>query len=230
DPASQRWYYLAYASKSSDSSINFLMFGWSKTSSPLPLDTGWCQFGLSTGHVFPDFPKLGHDDSHLIFGANGFQDIDEVSALVFVVPKPGPGTTCPSTTVATQFGSAAHPLITANGALADSPIPANTADSSATGYVVAADAPDGLMLWHVSSGPRLTRDRDIPVPTFLIPSNVPQPGTSNLIDTLDGPLTQAVAHADPAVGGREAIWTQHTIAGPGGRSVVRWYEVVAPSR
>src|SRR5207248_3028835 len=83
DPASQRWYYLAYASKSSDSSINYLMFGWSKTDSPLPLgDTGWCQFGLSTGHVFPDFPKLGHDDSHLIFGANGFQDIDEVSALV----------------------------------------------------------------------------------------------------------------------------------------------------
>jgi PKD domain-containing protein len=230
DPASQRWYYLAYASKSSDSSINYLMFGWSKTASPLPLGTGWCRFGLSTGQVFPDFPKLGHDNTQLIFGANGFQDIDEVSALVFVVPKPGPGTTCPSSTVATQFGSAAHPLITSNGGLADSPIPANTADSSATGYVVAADAPDSLMLWHVSSGPRLTPDRDIPVPTFLVPSNVPQPGTSNLIDTLDSRLTQAVAHADPAVGGREAVWTQHTIAGPGGRSVVRWYEVVAPTR
>ena len=231
DPATSRWYYLAYATKSSDNSVNYLMFGWSKTGSPLPLgDTGWCRFGLSTGQVFPDFPKLGHDNSQVILGANGFQGIDQVSALIFVVPKPANGdTSCPSSTVATQFGSAAHPLITGNGGLADSPVPANTADSSPTGYVVAADAPDAIMLWHVSSGPRLTADRDIPVPSYLIPSNVPQPGTSNLIDTLDGRLTQAVAHADPAVGSREAVWTQHTIAGPGGRSVVRWYEVVAPT-
>ena len=231
DPATGRWYYLAYATNSADNSTNYLMFGWSKTASPTPLGTtGWCRFGLSTGQVFPDFPKLGHDASQIIFGANGFQGIDEVSALIFVVPKPVNGdTSCPTSTVATQFGSAAHPLITSNGALADSPIPANTADSGATGYVVAADAPDALMLWHVSSGPRVTADRDIPVPTFLIPSNVPQPGTSNIIDTLDARLTQAVAHADPAVSGREAVWTQHTIAGPGGRSVVRWYEVVAPT-
>ena len=41
DPATSRWYYLAYATKSSDNSVNYLMFGWSKTGSPLPLgDTG----------------------------------------------------------------------------------------------------------------------------------------------------------------------------------------------
>ncbi len=234
DPVAQRWYYLAYASNSFNGATNYLMFGWSKSASPTPLDqTAWCRFGLSTGAVFPDFPKLGHDDTQLIFGANGFQDIDEVSALIFALPKPANGDTTCAAPVVTQFGSASHPLLDASGALADTPVPANTFDSHASGYVVSADAPDALMVWHVqpsSAGPQLVVDRDIPVPTYLVPPNTPQPGTTNVIDTLDGRLTQAVAHANPGNGGRESVWTQHTINGPGGRSVVRWYEIVPATR
>jgi hypothetical protein len=88
------------------------------------------------------------------------------------------------------------------------------------------------MLWHVASGPSgpdLIADNELTVPSFSVPANAPQPGTPNVIDTLDGRLTQAVAHADPGAGGREAVWTQHTIDGPGGRSVVRWYEIVPSS-
>src|SRR5260370_7016032 len=40
----------------------------------------------------------------------------------------------------------------------------------------------------------------------------------------------AVAHADPDAGGAEALWTQHTINGPGGRSVMRWYEILPASQ
>src|SRR5205085_5010210 len=161
DPVAQRWYYLSYASNSSTGTTNFLMFGWSRTASPTPLTTtGWCKSPLSTGAVFPDFPKLGHNDTQLIFGANGFQDIDQVSALIFVVPKPANGdTTCPASgPVATQFGSGSHPLLDASGALADTPVPANTFDSNTAGYVVSADAPDAVMIWHVrpsSTGPQL---------------------------------------------------------------------------
>ena len=36
---------------------------------------------------------------------------------------------------------------------------------------------------------------------FAFPANVPQPGTSDVIDSSDTRLTQAVAHADPAAGG-----------------------------
>jgi hypothetical protein len=58
-----------------------------------------------------------------------------------------------------------------------------------------------------------------------VPPNAPQEGSASVLDTADARLTQAVAHVDPAVG-VEAVWTQHTVNGPGGRSVVRWYELI----
>ena len=85
------------------------------------------------------------------------------------------------------------------------------------------------MVWHwalVGGAPALVSDGDVAVPTFDIPAPVPQPGTSDTLDSLDARLTQAVAVNDPGAGGAKGIWTQHTVAGPGGRSVVRWYEIL----
>jgi hypothetical protein len=233
DPVSQRWYYLAYTSNL-DNSKNFIMWGWSKSASPTGLgSSGWCKFSLDTGAVFPDFTKLGHDDTHLIFGANGFKGIDPITALIYVFSKPANGDmTCPAAPAGTQFGSATQPLATWHGVAADSPVPANAVDSQANGYVVSADAPNGLMIWHVKSGPsgaELVPDGEPTVPSFSAPANAPQPGTPNVIDTLDGRLTQAVARADPTAGGNEALWTQHTVNGSGGRAVVRWYELLPAS-
>src|SRR5262249_10099146 len=104
------------------------------------------------------------------------------------------------------------------------PVPANVADSSATGYVVAMDQDQAhLDLYAVGNGaPTKTT---VTVPAFDLPATVPQPGTTDEIDSLDGRLTQAVAVTDPATG-HEGIWTQHTVAGSsGGPSVVRWYEL-----
>jgi hypothetical protein len=56
------------------------------------------------------------------------------------------------------------------------------------------------------------------------PSNAPQQGSVNALDTLDARNTQAVAGVDPGHGGKFAIWTQHTIT-VGGRAAVRWYEI-----
>src|SRR6266496_5252714 len=67
------------------------------------------------------------------------------------------------------------------------------------------------------------------VTSYSIPANVPQPGTGNVLDSSDTRLTQSVAHADPDASKAEAVWTQHTVAGPGGRSVVRWYELLPAS-
>jgi PKD repeat protein len=55
---------------------------------------------------------------------------------------------------------------------------------------------------------------------------VPQPGSTDTIDSLDGRLTQAVAAADPSAGNAETVWTQHTVSNGAGGSVVRWYELV----
>jgi hypothetical protein len=68
-----------------------------------------------------------------------------------------------------------------------------------------------------------------------VPPAIPQPSTGatsctsagNCLDSLDGRLTQAVAHYDPDANA-EAIWTQHTIADAsvGTLAVERWYELI----
>ena len=138
----------------------------------------------------------------------------------------------------TTFGSPAIPLTTSDGTTAFTPVPANTADNAPAGYVVAADAPyfvaspSQIMAWHVggtATAPSLVADGNMNVTAFAFPANVPQPSTSNVLDSADTRLTQAVGHADPAAGGAQAVWTQHTVNGPGGRSVVRWYELLPAS-
>jgi len=74
--------------------------------------------------------------------------------------------------------------------------------------------------------PTLVADGDIAVNAYDVPADVPQP--QNSLDTLDAQLTQAVARVDPDAGAL-AVWTQHTIGGAGGRSVVRWYELLPGS-
>jgi hypothetical protein len=210
---------------------NFLAFGWSTTANPSNLTTDWCTYFIDTGAQLHDYPKLGHNDNHMLLGTNVFSDStgDFLGARLWAIPKPAIGsTTCPPPPSAFLSG----PLTTTDGDSAFTPVPANTFGASANGFVVASDLLTGdseLMVWHVSGPagtPSLTPDGEIGVSTYDIPANVPQPGTSNVLDSLDSRLTQAVAAPDPDAAGAMAVWTQHTIDGPGGRSVVRWYELV----
>jgi hypothetical protein len=219
---------------------NFLAIGWSKTANPGNLDAGplasedWCVDFIPTGD-FDDYPKLGHNDTHMLVGTNVFDSADNfLGARLWAIPKPAPGiTTCPSTLSVDFFG----PLTTVDGDFAFTPVPANTFGSSPNGYVVASDYPflstdSEITVWHVSGpagSPTLTLDVDISVSAYDIPANVPQPGTTNVLDSLDSRLTQAVAARDPGAGDAMVVWTQHTIDGTGGRSVVRWYELVPDS-
>jgi PKD repeat protein len=81
------------------------------------------------------------------------------------------------------------------------------------------------MLWQIGGADGLLTVGDIGVASFAVPPAVPQPGSTDTIDSLDGRLTQAVAAEDPSVG-KEAVWTQHTVSNGAGESVVRWYELV----
>ena len=236
DPQSNRW---EYAEIGFATGNNFLLFGWTKTADPSDLAGGWCHYGISTGSNLQDYPKLGHDAHFLIVGSNVYDDSQSgfpfVTANIWAIPKPlATDSTCSSPVTATYFADATHLLKNADGTLAFTPVPANTADNAANDYIVAAHdvtlAPQSkVMVWHMESRPNavLVADGDINVGTFAIPAGVPQPGTSFVVDSLDGRLTQAVARFDSGFGA-EAIWTQQTVAGPGGRSVVRWYEF-APS-
>ena len=241
DQQAGRWLYVAVDVDAT--SHNFLAFGWSKTADPSDLVSGWCRFVVSTdigtSRYLEDYPKLGHDNLHMLIGSNSTRGNSFFTAHVYSLPKPPNGdTSCTAPSAVTTFGSPASPLTTSDGTIAFTPVPANTADSTPAGYVVAADAPyfvaspSQIMAWHVggtATAPSLVADGNMNVTAFAFPANVPQPSTSNVLDSADTRLTQAVGHADPAAGGAQAVWTQHTVNGPGGRSVVRWYELLPAS-
>ncbi len=230
-----------YAALGVATGSNMLIFGWSKTPDPSDLVNGWCRFGISRGQWLDDYPKLGHDDNYMSIGTNVYDDSGGTYAFatanIFAIRKPQPGDASCSVDTVAYVADAANPLRNADGSLAFTPVPANTADASPNGYIVAAHSPvDGagpsapkIMVWHwasVNGAPALVSDGDVAVSAFGIPAPVPQAGTTNVIDTLDARLAQAVAVNDPNAGGAKGIWTQHTIAGPGGRSIVRWYEIL----
>ena len=230
DPQANRWLYglVGFATGN-----NYLLFGWSKTADPSDLAGGWCRYGVSTGSNLQDYPKLGHDANFVTFGSNVYDDSKSgfpfVTANIWAIAKPSAGdVTCSSAVSATYFADATHLLKNSDGTLAFTPVPANTADAATNDYIVAAHdvsvtSQSKVMVWHMTPGPLLVADGDVSVgSSYSVPPSVPQPGTSYLLDSLDGRLTQAVAHFDPSAGA-EAVWTQHTVAGSG-RSVVRWYE------
>jgi hypothetical protein len=235
DPQSNRWIYALIGFQTSN---NYVLFGWSKTADPSSLPGGWCRYGVGTGSSLNDYPKLGHDANFITIGANVSSDTVPtypfVTANIWAIPKPLAGdTSCSSPVSAWYFADATHLLHNADGSLAFTPVPANTADGSSPGYIVGAHddstAPQSkVMVWHIAPGPTLVADGDVTVGTFSVPPSVPQPGTTYLLDSLDGRLTQAVQLRDPSAGGVEAVWTQHTVAGASGRAVVRWDEF-APS-
>jgi hypothetical protein len=256
DQQGGRWFYLAddCGSDFNCSTANRLDFGWSKTADPAGMNPGqWCHYAVSSGSfqghaLFDDYPKLGHDNSQLIFGTNvfgGAQGTTFETARIWSIPKPASGDigSCPAPGTATAFGSPTTPLLLSspNSHEASTPVPVNAGDSLAQGYVVAADDPtnpaatgakDQLMAWHVTNGspPTLVADGLMTVASYDVPAPAPQSGNSvNTLDTLDARLTQAVALAEPAAGGQEAVWTQHTVDSASGRSVDRWYELIPSS-
>jgi hypothetical protein len=220
DQQGQRWLYTALDC-SAEAGAQELYFGWSKTPSPELSASNWCRYILPTEHSLEDYPKLGHDDSQILIGANAFEDSGEeryTGSHILVADKPAPGVTACTT-----------PLSVGEAGAEFTPVPANIADSSATGYVTALRDSSHLQLYELGKNGEgkdaILHTRIVTVPEFEMPALVPQPGTGDVIDSSDTRLTQAVAVTDQATG-EEGIWTQHTVAGPGGGpSVVRWYEL-----
>jgi hypothetical protein len=241
DAQSSRWFYAAIRCDGT-TTAHALYLGFSKTSDPTNFSTavghGWCGYAYGTGKALEDYPKLGLDSLHIMIGSNSFSAGAFRTAHILSLPKPGSGKieTCPAAPKLTTFGSTAEPLRTSVGShVASTPEPATVADESPSGFVVAADEAtpfsgngSHVMIWQVAGTaekPELKPLGDPAVSEFKLPPNVPQPGSTDRLDSLDSRLTQAVAAADPGAAGAEAVWTQHTVAGGAG-SVVRWYELL----
>lgn len=226
DQQGERWEYASLACAAPTTEQSY-MFGWSKTADPTNLSTGWCRYGVHTKELLFDYPKLGGDNEYLMIGENEFNMTTEayVNSGIVVIPKPAAGeSTCPSSLTLTRFVGAPF-----------TPVPANLYGSSTTGYAVAAEFPEptgselGLLRLTQSAGKPKIEGRAIAVASYSIPAAIPQPGTTDGLDSSDTRLTQAVAAEDPTRH-EIAIWTQHTVAPAVGEpSIVRWYELTPGS-
>jgi hypothetical protein len=175
--------------------------------------------------------KLGHNSNYLILGGNFYSNPTTpsptfIGSAIFWAPLPANGdTTCALPPI---VGTTAAPLKNGDGvSYTFTPVPVNTYTSASDGYVVSAYDPLGnpapgprakVAVWHLDAAGVLRADNDVAVNSYNVPSFAPQPVTPYVLDTLDAMLTQAVG--DPTAG----FYTQHTVAGPGGRSEVHWYQ------
>ncbi len=233
DPSSRRWYYIA--SYTVPGSSDGLAYGWSRTSDPTNLQSGWCRLQIKNTPDRADRPKLGTSGRYLVFTSDQFHSSTQHYSTVWTVPKPAAGSTsCPTSQAYRSFGSVAAPLAASNGQQVDSPIVAMSADGTGAGYVIAADDRSStlhqLMLWHVNdSNGGLVPDGLINVSSYFSsegsPVHQPAPLQSDFLDPQNARVSWAVVHADPDAHGAAAIWADQTIASAG-RSAVRWYELI----
>jgi hypothetical protein len=230
DPGTSRFYYAVL-----DFSSNVFEVGFSKTETP-GTSTDWCKYSDDAGYGsnVPDYPKLGDTQDFLLIGVNVFSSAGTyLRSDVDWITKPPAGPTCPS--AASFLTGQRTSLLNADGTKAFTPVPANQTDTSSSGWIVAAKDPTGgsassLSVFSVTkkadgSANIAGTGTSVSVTSYAVPPSAPQKGTSSVLDTLDGRLTQAVSAIDPSHG-VVAIWTQHTVAGGVG-SEVRWYEIDA---
>jgi len=236
DAGAQRWLY-AFLYCNVASSVQRLLVGWSKTTDPSALSSaGWCQWVIATDPYLMDYPKLGHNGNYLIVGANMYNENPPSAnppfggARINWVSLPANGD--PSCTVLPALGGTTAPLLNGDGvSYTFTPVPVNATDPAAAsdGYIVSAydaagntssaPAPKAkVAVWHLDAAGVLHADNDVAVNSYSMPSSAQQLGSTTVLDTLDGRLTQAVG--DPVKG----FYTQHTVAAAGGRSQVDWYQ------
>jgi len=240
DPTTQRFYYNVLDIPSAR-----MFWGFSKDANPTQIPTSFCnyssQFGYVPGNV-PDYPKLGQSKDFLLIGVNFYPSLTTMHAtqsdLLWIRKPQGsdPILVCPP---GAQFGHGKFAdLRMQDGSQAWTPVPAIEADTSRFGVAITMsdiECPDicgtgSQLTVHVvrpapwnPAVPQLLSPHSITVSTFESPPDAPQQGSSNLLDTLDGRLTHAVAGFDPRVGAG-TVWIGHTVLGGAG-SEIRWYEI-----
>jgi hypothetical protein len=231
DPSANRWLF-AFLYCNTQTATQFFWVGWSRTPDPVDVSpSAWCHFPVGTGSNLFDYPKLGHNSNYMIVGGNLYDESHPsgnppfVSAAIAWIPLPANGdTNCPTTV---PVGGTTGTLKNGDGVTQTfTPVPVNETTNASDGYVLSAygtglppATKNKLAVWHLDSTGVLHQNADIIVNAYSAPFSAPQAGTSDVLDTLDGRLTQAVG--DPTTG----IWTQHTVDGPGHRSMVDWYEI-----
>lgn len=230
DPDTNRFYYTA-GDIESDTDQR-VAFGFSKTSTPSS-DADFCKYTIPFGSIHDDFPRLGDTKDLLLIGTNNFDSSGYIGSYLTSVTKPAPGdlSSCPDKSTFT-VDQTQQALTDTTGTQIFDPVPANQVDSDGTGWVIARAGSlpaSKLLIYQVTKDAstghlNVSTAKNLSVPTYEIPADAPQLGTTTLLDTLDAGPTQAVSAIDPSHNGSVALWAQHTVFGGSG-AVVRWYEI-----
>ena len=229
DPGTSRFYYAS--GQITTGGDNHLAFGFSKTGSPTTA-ADFCKYSIDYGpDDLPDFPRLGDTQHFMVIGVNVFSPSFSGSDIV-AITKPAAGTTCPARS---SFGVTTKADVkNADGSRAFTPVPANQTDTQVTGWVVARPVTvpaNFLTVYQVTRNATtgaavISNGSNVAVPSYTVPANAPMNGASQLLDTSDTRMTQAVSAIDPTHSNMVGLWTQHTTAVVGGgRAEVRWYEI-----
>jgi hypothetical protein len=164
-------------------------------------------------NVFFDYPQLGMNQDALIITGNVFSGDTYIRSSAFGIPKAaaynGQGWAVPYFTLGTP-GTVAPPIIEGNNASA---------------YLIAADPgtePNNLQMFVANNlglnTVSIVFHALISVDTFGIPPNAEQPGTTDLLDSLDGRFQ----NNSTQIGDR--LLNVHTID-VDGFPTPRWYEI-----
>ncbi|HEV2373981.1 MAG TPA: hypothetical protein VGS19_17720 [Streptosporangiaceae bacterium] len=242
DPATNRFYYSMI-----DVPAGKIELGFSKSANPTSIPGSFCDYLMDFGYgaALPDYQKLGSTTHDLLIGANVFPNDPNaaIHADVAWMSKPagtGTITTCPAQS-SFKTGKETNLLDHSLAGQGWTPIPAQQADPSTTGWVVAEPIDPGIDSKGIIDLYKATENADgtvsiqktattVTVPFYDDPSTVPaeQAGTSDTLDPLDSRFTHAVSATDPDHGGAMAVWTAHTVldgSATSGTSEVRWYEI-----
>jgi hypothetical protein len=242
DPGTNRWYYAGIDDYRAvyGTDLNYLLFGWSKTASPTTLGSkSWCQlaiyYGTGSSNILTDYPKLGDTSNFLLIGHNDFSSAGAfVRTAVSWITKPRNGvTTCPTSSTFPKFGLHATPA--PGGGYTWTPEPAKQTDTSGTGYVLSSDYVGGggsssalyeYSVTRSSTGNAVfSAPATITIPSYSAPPAAAQPGTPEMLDTLDGRLLQTVSAYDPSRAA-PGVWTENTVLDTDPAfSAVQWYEL-----
>ena len=167
--------------------------------------------GSGAGEVFWDYGQLGMDQDALLFTANIFPNSGGFAgAELFCFSKAG---------MYNGLGVSSPVFSGLDATLA----PPHVLDNSSNTFLLAApNQTAALSLYRANncgrSGTTLVKQANIAVPAYAVPPDAPQPGTTDLLDTIDNRFQ----NRSTQYGNR--LWNVHTLA-LGSFAAPKWYEL-----
>jgi hypothetical protein len=236
DAADDRWLVSDFAWTNIQSGPHYQCIGVSKTGDPVA--GGWWLYTFRADDAahpwLNDYPKFGLWSDGIYMSSNMFNCLDSVcgsatynGVRVWALNRSDLTSGAALRSVRFDMSNTAYGALLP-GNYRGTPPPAGEPE-----FFASVDAPSAFHLWkfHVDwttpANSTFTGPNDTTVANFAWPgANVPQPGTTNTLDTLGDRLMFQLQYRN--LGGTEALWASHTAAS-GGVTGIRWYEIRNPN-